>query len=212
MAVGEKREGVTRTGTAYRVGVDIGGTFTDLLLVDEAGGAFHVGKTLTTPGDPSLAVEKGLVELLAQAGVRGDQVHTVVHGTTLLTNAIIEGKGARTALLTTEGFRDAIEIAGEHRYDMDDTFMGLPRPPVPRSLWRGVREQIQGHGTPSPGLPEATGRFLRWLPGPGHPPKVHVFDPTFLPDPVMRRIQESHEPRCVSQHQAFQLLFIRDAQ
>jgi N-methylhydantoinase A len=127
--------------------VDIGGTFTDLLLVDEAGTAFHVGKTLTTPADPSLAVEKGLVELLGQAGVRADRVNTVVHGTTLLTNAIIEGKGARTALLTTEGFRDAVEIAREHRYDMYDIFLELPRPLVPRSLRREVRERILDDGT-----------------------------------------------------------------
>ncbi|HEY5543891.1 MAG TPA: hydantoinase/oxoprolinase N-terminal domain-containing protein, partial [Candidatus Binatia bacterium] len=95
----------------YRVGIDIGGTFTDMLLVGEDGSAV-ISKTLTTPGDPSLAVENALrpsLDGVVKAGERG----TLIHGTTLVTNALIERKGAPTALLTTAGFRDAVEIGRE---------------------------------------------------------------------------------------------------
>src|SRR5437660_883913 len=91
-----------------RVGVDIGGTFTDLvLLVDGAVAA--VGKTLTTPADPSLAVAEGVARLLGEAGAAA-RVEEVVHGTTLVANALIERKGAVTALVTTRGMRDALAI------------------------------------------------------------------------------------------------------
>src|SRR5947209_19548891 len=89
----------------YRAGVDIGGTFTDLIVVDDQTGAFAVGKALTTPDDPSEAVQSVLVETLQRAGIEPADLQTLVHGTTLVTNAIIERKGARTALLTTQGFR-----------------------------------------------------------------------------------------------------------
>src|ERR671926_251405 len=104
----------------YRVGVDIGGTFTDLIVVDDETGAFAVGKALTTPADPSQAVETVLVETLQQAGIEPNELQHLVHGTTLVTNAIIERKGARTALLATRGFRDSIEIGREHRYELYD--------------------------------------------------------------------------------------------
>src|SRR5437867_6949495 len=90
-----------------RLGVDIGGTFTDLVVIDDATGTARVGKVLTTAKDPAHGVEEGIHALLDEAGVRSDAVRAVVHGTTLATNALIERKGAKTALLTTEGFRDA---------------------------------------------------------------------------------------------------------
>ncbi len=98
----------------YRVGIDIGGTFTDMLLVGEDGAAV-IGKTLTTPGDPSLAVESALRPALDNGAVKAGDHGTLIHGTTLVTNALIERKGAPTALLTTAGFRDAVEIGREHR-------------------------------------------------------------------------------------------------
>ena len=116
----------------YRVGVDIGGTFTDLIVVNMATGAFAVGKVLTTPADPSQAVEAVLVETLQQAGIDAHEVQHLVHGTTLVTNAIIERKGAKTALLTTQGFRDSIEIGRENRYDLYDLMLEQPQPLVPR--------------------------------------------------------------------------------
>ncbi len=90
----------------YRVGVDIGGTFTDLIVVDTEAGEFFIGKVLTTPADPSEAVEAVLLDTLLPAGIETRQIQHLIHGTTLVTNAVIERKGAKTALLTTQGFRD----------------------------------------------------------------------------------------------------------
>src|SRR4030081_4131464 len=103
-----------------RIGVDIGGTFTDLVWVDDATGAVQVGKLLTTPKDPSQAVEQGVVTLLGDAGGAAADVRSVIHGTTLATNALIERKGARTGLLTTAGFRDTVEIRHENRFEQYD--------------------------------------------------------------------------------------------
>jgi N-methylhydantoinase A len=129
-----------------RVGVDIGGTFTDLVWVDEATGQVHVGKLLTTPKDPSQAVEQGVVTLLHEAGAAPAQVQSLIHGTTLATNALIERKGAKTGLLATAGFRDAVEIGREGRYDMYDLFIDPPAPLVPRHLRLEVRERIVADG------------------------------------------------------------------
>ena len=131
----------------HRVGIDIGGTFTDLVLIDDETGRRAVGKVLTTPEDPSEGVESGLVELLGREGVEAGNLGTIVHGTTLVTNALIERRGAKTALLTTEGFRDAIAIGTEHRYDMYDVFIEKPEPLVPRSLRYGVRERSLDDGS-----------------------------------------------------------------
>ncbi len=96
-----------------RVGVDIGGTFTDLIAFDARTGALSLGKTLTTPAEPARGVITGMRETLATAGEEPGAVGGIVHGTTLVTNALIERKGAVTALLATEGFRDAVEIRRE---------------------------------------------------------------------------------------------------
>ena len=106
------------TQPTYRAGVDIGGTFTDLILVNELTGEFILGKELTTPEDPSQAVETVLCDALHRAGIDAAQLTHLVHGTTLVTNAVIERKGARTVLLATAGFRDAIEIGRENRYEL----------------------------------------------------------------------------------------------
>ena len=130
-----------------RIGVDIGGTFTDLLLVDDSSGEVTIVKTLTTPADPSNAVDAGVREALTSAGTPPSQVRNVVHGTTLVTNAIIERKGDPTALITTRGFRDAIEIRREHRYDMYDLAIDPPRDLVPRYLRFEVDERVLSDGT-----------------------------------------------------------------
>ena len=129
-----------------RIGVDIGGTFTDLVWVDDATGAVQVAKLLTTPKDPSQAVEQGVVGVLHDAGGRAADVRSLIHGTTLATNALIERKGARTGLLTTAGFRDAVEIGREGRYDMYDLFIDQPAPLVPRHLRLEVGERISAAG------------------------------------------------------------------
>ena len=130
----------------YRVGIDIGGTFTDMLLVSEDGAAV-IGKTLTTPTDPSLAVENALKPALQNGSVNPQQRGTLIHGTTLVTNALIERKGAPTALLTTSGFRDAVEIGREHRYELYDLNLDLPKPLVPRHLRFDVPERIAADGS-----------------------------------------------------------------
>ena len=134
------------TDKTRRVGVDIGGTFTDLLLVDDQTGAITVGKSLTTPSDPSEAVEAVLRDALHRGQVAPDQISNIIHGTTLVTNSIIERKGSKTALLTTRGFRDAVEIGREHRYDLYDIFLEMPRPLVPRHLRLEVDERLLASG------------------------------------------------------------------
>ena len=147
----------------YRVGIDIGGTFTDLLLVGEDGTAV-IGKTLTTPGDPSLAVENALRPLLENGTIKAGERGTLLHGTTLVTNALIERKGAPTALLTTVGFRDAVEIGREHRYELYDLNLELPKPLVPRHLRFDVPERIAADGSVLQSLDEAfVGRLVAEL-------------------------------------------------
>jgi len=130
----------------FRVGVDIGGTFTDLILIDDDSGQLTVGKVLTTPSDPSQAVADVLKETIERTDTQAEHIQHVIHGTTLVTNAIIERKGARTALLTTKGFRDAYEIAREHRYDLYDLFLEMPKPLVPRYLRLEVDERVHADG------------------------------------------------------------------
>ncbi|MEW6297960.1 MAG: hydantoinase/oxoprolinase family protein [Thermodesulfobacteriota bacterium] len=130
----------------YRVGVDIGGTFTDIFLLAEEGGEAAIGKVLTTPRDPASAVVSGLRDLLTEQGIAPAAVHHLVHGTTLITNAIIERKGAKTGLITTKGFRDALEIGRERRYDIYDISLENPEPLVPRFLRREVTERLDNAG------------------------------------------------------------------
>ena len=131
---------------AYRIGVDIGGTFTDFALFDEAARRFAIHKQLTTPDDPSRAVLEGVTTLLDRASVAPGDVAAVVHGTTLVTNALIERKGAKTGMLVTEGFRSAVDIAGEHRYDLFDLRLRFPEPIVPRALRREIPERVHYSG------------------------------------------------------------------
>ncbi len=130
----------------YRVGLDIGGTFTDLVLLDEATGEIHLHKTLTTPDDPAEAALQGLAELCRAADLTPRDVGLLVHGTTLVTNAIIERTGARTALLTTRGFRDIVEMGKEQRYDIYDLFLQFPEPLVPRRRRIEVDERLDPDG------------------------------------------------------------------
>jgi len=129
----------------YRVGVDIGGTFTDIFLLSEDGESI-IGKVLTTPRDPAEAVLSGLSSLLEERTIPADAITHLVHGTTLITNAIIERKGAKTGLITTKGFRDALEIGRERRYDIYDISLENPEPLVPRYLRREVDERLDNTG------------------------------------------------------------------
>src|SRR5690242_17209122 len=103
-----------------RLGIDVGGTFTDFVLVDETSDRIHTGKLLTTPADPSDAILEGTARLLAASGIPIGDLHSVIHGTTLVTNTVIERKGAKVGLITTKGFRDTLEMGREIRYDLYD--------------------------------------------------------------------------------------------
>ncbi|MBW2614335.1 MAG: hydantoinase/oxoprolinase family protein, partial [Deltaproteobacteria bacterium] len=131
---------------SFRLGCDIGGTFTDFVLVDGETGTFQTHKCLTTPSDPSDAVEEGVRQL--DRRVPGFMAGTAefIHGTTLVINAIIERKGAVTGLITTKGFRDVLELGREIRYDAYDIFSEYPEPLIPRFLRREIIERIGSDG------------------------------------------------------------------
>ena len=132
----------------WRLAVDIGGTFTDAVLLDAESGRVMVDKTLTTPSEPLVGVRAGVTQVLAKAGVQpGDITAPIVHATTLITNALIEGKTGRAALVTTEGFGDTLLIRDEHRYDMYDLQIEFPAPPIARDLTFEVAERTGAEGT-----------------------------------------------------------------
>ena len=136
-----------------RLAVDIGGTFTDLAL--ETGQQRFSAKVLTTPRAPEEGVLNGIEQILARAELKAAAITQIIHGTTLATNAVIERKGARTALITTEGFRDSIEMAFENRFEQYDILMDKPDPLVPRPLRFGVPERIDARGNVVSPLDEA---------------------------------------------------------
>ena len=150
------------TGLRARLAADIGGTFTDIALEtvaldngNESRGngssdgrsALYTAKILTTPDAPADAVIEGVRSLLAQANVAPAQVSAFIHGTTLATNALIERRGACTALLTTQGMRDSIEMAHENRFEQYDLYMRRPEPLVPRNRRIGIPERIAADGS-----------------------------------------------------------------
>lgn len=126
----------------FRVAVDIGGTFTDLVMLDSRNGRLFNEKVLTTPQDPSVGALEGLEKILDGNGVKPGQVQHLIHGTTLVANAVIERRGARVALVTTAGFSDILEIGTEWRYDTYDLFIEIPQPLVPRHWRFEVPERI----------------------------------------------------------------------
>jgi len=135
-----------RRDDRYRIGFDIGGTFTDFVLLDAVSGRIRIHKCLTTPKDPSAGALEGLDELLRAAGLTFPQIDQLIHGTTLVTNAIIERAGATLGLLTTRGFRDALEMGIEQRYDIYDLFLQFPEPLALRDLRREIDERMTRDG------------------------------------------------------------------
>jgi len=129
---------------AIRLGVDIGGTFTDVAL--EVGDRRYTAKGLTTTRAPEAGVLAIVRAIIGEAGIKPGDVQLIIHGTTLATNALIERKGAKTALLTTEGFRDVLEIRHENRFEQYDVNIDLPPPLVPRRQRLPVRERIDAQG------------------------------------------------------------------
>ncbi len=131
----------------HRVGIDIGGTFTDFVLLDDDHGDIHVHKRLTTADDPAIAVLEGLDQLLAEAQITISSVQSIIHGSTLVTNAVIERRGATVGMLVTNGFIDVLDIALEQRYDLYQLDIRYPTPLVPRNQRREVNERIRHDGS-----------------------------------------------------------------
>ena len=142
----------------YRIGVDIGGTFTDFALSSATGGRMAIHKRLTTPHDPSEAVLAGVATLIAENGVDIGAVSDIVHGTTLVTNAVIERRGAVTGMLVTAGFGDIMDMGLERRYDLFDLRIKYPPPLVPRRLRIEVEERVRYDGSIERPLDEAAVR------------------------------------------------------
>jgi len=152
----------------YRLGCDIGGTFTDFVLLDDQTGEIKTGKCLTTPRDPSDAVEEGIRALETTTPDFVGKLDELIHGTTLVINSIIERKGARTGLITTKGFRDILEIGREIRYAPYDIFAEFPKPLIPRKYRLEVDERIRSDGTILRPLdPDDAVRVVRALVGMG---------------------------------------------
>ncbi len=152
----------------YRLGCDIGGTFTDFVLLNDRTGEITINKCLTTPSDPSDAVERGIRELEKVVPGFVGELDEVIHGTTLVINSIIERKGARTGLITTKGFRDVLELAREIRYAPYDIFAQFPEPLIPRRLRLEVDERIRSDGSVLKALdPEEARDVVRRLVGMG---------------------------------------------
>ena len=139
----------------YGFGFDIGGTFTDFVMIDRGTGEVHSYKTLTTPQRPGEAVMKGWTELLKRVGAKGSDVDAAIHGTTLITNAFIERKGAITALITTRGFIDVLDTQREMRYDIYDLHGSPVEHLVPRFLRFEVGERMDSFGNPIDPVPTA---------------------------------------------------------
>ena len=128
----------------YKLGVDIGGTFTDIVLSDSK--SFYSEKVLTTPKAPELAAIKGIASILKKHSISFADISAIIHGTTLAANSIIQRKGAKTAFITTKGFRDILEMQFEKRFDQYDLNTSLPTPLVPRNLRFTVEERCLASG------------------------------------------------------------------
>src|SRR3954452_8539315 len=132
---------------ALRIGVDSGGTFTDVCLFDDETGALGIWKVPSTPDDPSRGIANAVAEGLETVGKLAPNVAFLGHGTTVATNALIELKGVKTGLITTDGFRDLLEIGRQKRPDLYDLQADKPRPLVSRDLRLGVVERVRQDGS-----------------------------------------------------------------
>jgi N-methylhydantoinase A len=130
----------------YSLGIDIGGTFTDVVIIEELTGRLFSVKVLTTPSDPAIGAMAGVTKLLTRTRLAPHDISRVVHATTLFTNALIERKGAKTGLITTKGFRDTLEIGRERKFELYDLNIAMPTPLVPRNLRLEVNERTTHEG------------------------------------------------------------------
>src|SRR5262249_36998861 len=133
---------------SYRLGVDVGGTFTDLLLFDERSGELTLTKTPSTPADPSVGVLTGIHKVADLAGIKANQISLILHGTTVATNAVLEGRGARVGLITTKGFEQILHVArGQTPGPLAGWIIMIkPDPLAPLELTRGIRARMNARG------------------------------------------------------------------
>jgi N-methylhydantoinase A len=134
------------TATSLSLAIDIGGTFTDIVLHSHEDGLVFSHKELTTPQDPTEGAIRGIAKLFEREGIAGHRVSRVIHATTLFTNALIERRGAKTGLITTAGFRDTLELRREFKYDLYDLFIEIPEALIPRELCLEVAERTRPGG------------------------------------------------------------------
>ena len=139
----------------HRIGIDVGGTFTDFALFDDTTGQIRIGKRLTTPHDPSIAVLEGVEAIAATAGIGIDALGEAIHATTIATNTVIQRKGGRTAMLVTEGFRDVLLIARQKRWELYDNAHDKPQHVVLRRHTWEVAERMLYDGSVRMTLDEA---------------------------------------------------------
>ena len=132
---------------SYRLSVDVGGTFTDIVIFDDEKKLIHTTKVHSTPADSSIGIENGIKKICKQLGISPEEITYFIHGTTVATNALLERKGARTALVTTKGFRDILEIARQSRPDLYNFWVQRPTPPIPRYLVYELDERSYYDGT-----------------------------------------------------------------
>ena len=135
------------TPSTYSLGIDIGGTFTDVVLYNHEQAYVFSHKELTTPDEPTFGAVRGVQTLLEREQVSASAITRVVHATTLFANALLERQGAPTGLVTTEGFADTLEMRREHKYDLYDLFIEIPKPLIPRALRAEVKERVRADGT-----------------------------------------------------------------
>jgi N-methylhydantoinase A len=134
------------TTGSFSLAIDIGGTFTDIVLHSQGDGRVFSHKELTTPQDPTEGTIRGIRTLLVRENISGECVSRVIHATTLFTNALIERRGARTGLITTAGFRDTLEMRREFKYDLYDLFIEIPDALISRALRKEVTERVRADG------------------------------------------------------------------
>ena len=132
---------------SYRLGVDVGGTFTDLLLFNENNRKIALSKVPTTQKNQALGIMEGVKKICREEGIEPEDISFFMHGTTAATNAIVEQKGVRTALITTRGFRDVLHIMRQNRPRLYDFFARRPLPLVPRKRRFEVSERILYDGS-----------------------------------------------------------------
>ena len=132
---------------SYKLSVDVGGTFTDIVVFDDKAKKTYVTKVSSTPQDYSIGIEEGIQKISAAYQIPVAEINYFIHGTTVATNALLERKGAKTALITTKGFRDVLEIGRQKRPDLYNFWVKRPEPPIPRYLVFEIDERTLADGS-----------------------------------------------------------------